>query len=237
MSAHTPQRVPDWFADPHETDWIDGLRPEAKHAVMAAMRQRHYDDGQYIYRAGDRDSWSFRVVAGTVHIRELDSRGKELLLVAYGPRNCFGIMPAIDGGAYPQDASAYGPVTLDCLHERSLAQLRETWPEIDRALAVWAVRRLREAMRMLRDRTFLDLRRQLAGQIDFLLEYSDAEATPDHPYRLRLTQEMLAASVGATRQAISNVLRAWASAEIVRYHYGDFVVLDRARLRREAQLS
>ena len=201
------------------------------------MERRDYDDGQAIYLAGRRDGWSYRVVSGVVHIHEIDSTGKEFLLVAFGPGNCFGVMQVIDGGPYPQHATAQGPVTLDCLSEEALNRLRQRWPEVDRALAVWAVRRLREAMNLLRDRTFLSLRHQLAGRIDFLLEFVHIDKSSGEAMRLPLTHEMLAASVGASRQAISAVLKDWAQKGIVHYHYGQFTVLDREGLRAEAQPS
>lgn len=235
---HPPARLrtaPSWSVEANDTDWIKSLPRDPRREVEMALQRRNYADRQAIYSAGQRDGWSYRVVSGTVHIREIDSTGKEFLVVGFGPGNCFGVMQVIDGGPYPQHAVAHGAVTLDCLSEGALNGLRERWPEIDRALAVWAVRRLREVMGLLRDRIFLDLRRQLAGRIDFLLEFVDGNASPGQPLRLQLTHEMLAASVGATRQAISAVLKDWAQAGIVHYHYGQFTVLNREGLRAEAR--
>ena len=224
-----------WSFEANGTDWIKSLSADARREVEMALQRRSYADGQAIYCAGQRDGWSYRVVSGTVHIREIDSTGREFLIVGYGPGNCFGVMQVIDGGPYPQDAVAHGAVTLDCLSEGSLDRLRTRWPEIDRALAVWAVRRLRELMGVLRDSVFLDLRRQLAGRIDLLLEFVDDQGASGQALRLQLTHEMLAASVGATRQAISAVLKDWAQAGIVHYHYGQFTVLNREALRAEAR--
>lgn len=217
----------------HNTDWIESLSPAARQEVKAALVRRSFADGQIVYSAGQQDRWSFRVVSGVVHISEIDEDGKEFLLVAFGPGNCFGVMQAIDGGPYPQFATAHGPVTLDCLSGQAMNSLRQKWPEIDRALALWVVRRLREAMRMLRRRTTRDLRCQLAGQIDFLLEYIDREIAPEKKTRLQLplTQEVLGSTVGATRQAVSAVLREWADAGIVQYQYGKLTVLNREKLR------
>lgn len=213
------------------TNWIQSLPPVAADAVWGAMQKSQYAPGDVVYRAGDRTTDMYQVVGGSVQLREGSDEGKEVLLVIYGPGECFGSMPAIDGGPRPQDAVVTTPTTLDVLSKHDFDRLRDRYPAIDRALLGWALGRLRDMMRLYHAGSLYDLRRRLAGQIDFLLEFNGEEANGRPCDGLHITHDLLAASIGATRQAISKVLRDWADAGIVRYRYGYFEVLDRARLR------
>lgn len=213
------------------TNWIRGLPAPAADAVLGAMQQSHYAPGEMVYRVGDRTTDMYQVVSGSVQLREGSDEGKEVLLVIYGPGECFGSMPAIDGGPRPQDAVAAMPTTLGVLSKHDFDRIRDRFPVIDRALLVWALGRLRDMMRLYHAGSLYDLRRRLAGQIDFLLEYNGDETAGRACDGLHITHDLLAASIGATRQAISKVLRDWSEAGVVRYRYGHFEVLDRARLR------
>lgn len=214
-----------------QTNWILDLPPPIADKVRAAMQRRRYQPGDFVYRAGDETTDMFQLLSGSVYLREISDDGKEVLLVIYGPGECFGMMPAIDGGPRPQDAIVTMPTTLDILGKSDFDRLREQFAIIDRALLVWAMGRLRDMMRLYHAGSLHDLRRRLAGQIDFLLEYNRDQANGRPCDSLTLTHDLLAASVGATRQAISKVVREWADAGIVQYRYGHFQVLDRTRLR------
>ena len=51
-----------------------------------------------------------------------------------------------------------------------------------------------------------------------------------------LPQEILAQLIGATRQRVNQILKAWESEGIIHQQYGDVTLLDRARLENVAHL-
>jgi len=216
-------------------NWIANLPEHVQAAMRTRMVRRRYDEGQYIYRSGEKTDSLYQIVTGGVRMRTLTANGKEFMFVVYGPGDCIGYTSAIDGGARPQDAIAVRQSELDCLQKADFDALCVIHPAIQNALMVQLVHRLREVYDIYIAGNFLTLRQRLANQIEFLLNFSGSQRGGQPADELDLTQEMLATAVCATRQAISKLLREWVDAGIIQYHYGRIRVLDRERLRRIAQ--
>lgn len=216
-------------------NWIGNLPEPVQAAMRTRMVRRRFDDGQYVYRDGDTTTALYQIVTGGVRLRTLMANGKEFMWVVYGPGDCIGFMSAIDDGPRPQDAIAVGRVELNCMQKADFDALRAIHPEINSALMVHLVHRLRELYNVYLAGNFLTLRQRLANQIEFLLNYSGSQGGDDASGELELTQEMLATAVCATRQAISKLLREWGEQGIISYHYGRLQVTDRKRLRVIAQ--
>lgn len=218
-----------------DANWIDRLPPDAQKEVRAVMTRRRFKRGQPIYRGGDESDTIFQVVRGTVLFSELTADGRETLYGSGGPGACFGLAPAILGGSRIGTAVASEETELDCLSRTEFDRLRDRYSAIDRALLVWACEQMRDVIRALHELKSPDLGHRLASQIVLLLEY--AGPGPDGGARdtLKITHEMLAASIGATRQGISKVLRGWSAAGLIQYRYGRFRVLDVQRLQRIAR--
>lgn len=212
-------------------NWIGELPEPVRVAMRACTVRRSYHDGQFIYRSGESTANLCQIVTGGVRLRSIMASGKEFMWAVYGPGDCLGFMSAIDGGTRPQDAIAAGPVELDCLRKEDFDALRLTHREIDRALTVNLVHRLRELYGIYLAGNFLSLRQRLANQLEFLLSFSGAQPGGQLGDELDLTQEMLASAVCATRQAISKLLREWVDAGVIEYRYGRIRVIDRVRLR------
>lgn len=223
------------MSDIPETNWIDRLPPEVRTQVHAAMMRRRFAAGQPVYRSGDASDTIYQVVRGTVLFRELSADGHETLYGSAGPGSCFGLAPAVLGGPRIGSAVPTETTELDCLARADFDRLRDHHPEIDRALVRWAFHQMRSAVRALHDLKSHQLERRLANQIMLLLAYAGPAADGGERDALDMTQETLAASVGATRQGISKIVREWSEAGLVQYRYGRFRVLDMPRLRQVAQ--
>lgn len=211
-------------------DWIGSLPEEVRRAVHASMVRRTCRPGEIIFAAGELSTAIYQIVSGTVRFSDISADGRETLFVICGPGACFGNASAVMGGARVGTAVAEEPTVLDCLSKDAFDRLRDQYPHIDRALVVWAFDHMRLLLSRLQEGQQMDLRRRLAVQIVFLLSYAGLAADGRPRDLLELTQETLAASVGATRQAISKMLQDWSADGIVRYRYGRFQVLDRQRL-------
>jgi len=222
------------MSDIPETNWIDRLPPHVRDEVRSVMTRRRFTAGQPIYHGGDTSDTIYQVVRGTVLFRELSEDGQETLYAAVGPGGCIG-HTAILGVPRVGTATPTEETELDCLQRDDFERLRDLHPAIDRALVRWAIHHVLEAIRALHELKTHDLSRRLAYQILLLLRY--AGPTPDGTERdtLAISQETLAASVGATRQGISRIIREWSAAGLVHCHYGHFRVLNVKRLRQVAQ--
>ncbi|SIQ60132.1 Crp/Fnr family transcriptional regulator [Marinobacterium stanieri] len=212
-------------------NWLLLLPETVQKDVKARMVRRHFADGEAIYRYGEQGTTQYQVVSGAVRVRSLSDNGKEVTYVIYGPGECIGYLSAIDGDVRPQDAVAMGDVELGCLTLNHFEQLRERYRDIDRAMTLHLSRRMRELFKSYEVGKFFGLDRRLAHQIDFLLEVAEHATNGEGCNELELTQELLASSVSASRQAINKILKAWADAGVVEYSYGRIRILDRAALK------
>lgn len=107
--------------------------------------------------------------------------------------------------------------------------LRDAHPQIDRALAVHTSR-MRELFGFHLAGSFYSVRRRLARQLEFLLEFSGKGEHGEATQELALAQDMRASSICATRQAITKLLQEWGDAGIIDCRRRKLRVLDRQRL-------
>ena len=212
------------------SNWLQALPEDLQAAVRVRLTRRVFRDQQLIMRRGESTNYLFQVASGRVRIRAMAGRHKESVFVLYGPTAWFGYFHVFDGGGFASDAVAEGPTEVLCLATSDFEALNAVHPEMMRALGAQVVYRLRELYEMYLSGQFLSLRAQLARQVDFLLSHM-ARHSPEHDLQLDLTQESLAASVCATRQAVGKVLREWADQGLVEYGYRSLRVLDREGLR------
>lgn len=223
------------MSDASSANWIALLPTEVRAQLQARMVRRKYAHGQYIYRAGEKGSTQYQIVSGSVRLRVLSESGREATYVIYGPGNCIGYISAVDHGPRPQDVIAIGSVEVDCLSGSDFDELRGQFPTIDRTVQLHLCGRIRELFSMYEMGTLGTLRGRLAHQMIYLLDSSDLEAVKNGgESKLDLTQEMLASSVCATRQAISKIIKEWAECGLISYHYGRIRILNVERLREMA---
>ena len=214
----------------NSANWIALLPDEEKGELTRHMTPRQFQDGQYIYRTGENSQALYQITEGRVRLRVLSEHGKEVTYIIYGPGDCFGFLSALDHEPRAQDTIAVGDVTVTSLSIGDFERLRDLYPVIDRALLRHVAWRLRELFKIYEFGSLFDLRRRLALQIGFLLDFGGRGQEGEQSNELELTQETLASSVCATRQAISKVLKNWSDEGIIEYRYGRFRVLDRERL-------
>ncbi len=222
------------FRPVHRTDWFNDLALDLQKQLRARMTPRRFTAGALIYQEGDPGGVMYRIVDGKVRIRSLSACGKEVLMVIYGPGHCIGAVAVLDGLPRHNDAVAETDVILDALSEEDFHAIAQREPQLYKALAISYTMWIRDLHTMFSGG--LPLEERLARRLDFLLDFGVTESDDRNKVALRidLTQEMLAASVAVSRQAISRILQSWQESGVIDYRRGSMVVLDRFRLRRLA---
>lgn len=218
-------------------NWI-GLLPEnVQHEIKEKFKIKKFKDGEYVYRRGDVGNSQYQILSGSVRLRVIADNGKEATYVIYTSGDCIGFLSAIDHQERPQDVVAIGEVTIGKLLYSDFELLSEKHPSINKALCSHVSSRVRELFSMYENGMFFKLERRLASQILFLLEFSGSVSTCNGYQELDLTQEMLASSVCATRQAVNKVLKDWSDADIIEYHYGTISIKDFEKLQDISQVG
>ncbi|RRJ82668.1 Crp/Fnr family transcriptional regulator [Aestuariirhabdus litorea] len=219
---------------PFSANWIQRLPPSLRHVIHERMSRKTFNDGDYIYRRGEVGDNQYQIISGSVRLRAVSERGKEATYVIYGPEDCFGFLSVLDRGPRPHDAIAVGTVELHRLDYADFEALRTLYPLIDRVLCEHLCQRTREMISLYESGAFFRLRRRLAHQILFLQSFAGRPSKEGY-IELDLTQEMLASSVCATRQAVNKLLKEWSDDGVLDYHYGHIRIIDPHQLHMLAQ--
>jgi CRP-like cAMP-binding protein len=171
--------------------------------VLSPLREqatvRTYDRNELLFGQGDASAELYVVQSGRIAIAAKASDGRESVLAVLEDGSLFGELPLFDDAPRVADARALVESQVLVLEYAPVRAVLEEHPE-----ALWYVvrlltRRLRATDEALADAVFLDVPARTAKR---LLELAgDADE-----FKLPVTQEELAAMVGASRERVNKAL-------------------------------
>jgi len=211
---------------------LRNLPDESLARLTSTARRRTFRRGEVIFHQGDPGDALHFIVAGRVKVVLDAESGGEALIAIVGPGDCFGELALIDGEPRSATVEALEPVqTVSLTRADFFAFLRENPIALERLLASLAgmVRRSNEGVA---DLVFLDLEGRLVKK---LLELADAHGkTVDGAIEIEvpMTQEDLAAMIGATRASVNKVLGWYEDRGAIQRRGRRIAIFDRDRLRR-----
>lgn len=209
------------------------LDPDDRTVLLAAGRHRRYQRGAPIMLQGDHGDTVLLVLSGRVKITTNTPDGREILLAVDGPGDLLGEFEAIDGGG-PRTASNVAVEAVECraMTGQEFRDLLVASPSIALVILRWAVRRLRAADRRRVDAASLDTTHRLAR---LLLELADDPGQADEvEIDLPLTQDELASSIAASRDAVVRALTSLRSRHLIATARRRVTILDVKALREYA---
>jgi CRP/FNR family cyclic AMP-dependent transcriptional regulator len=168
-----------------------------KLAVRATTRR--YRRGEYICHAGESAARLFVVESGRIAIAVRARDGRESVAAVLGPGSLFGELPFFDGVPRSSDARALTPVLLGEVEYESVREVIDEQPGLLWDVALILTRRLRATDEALADAMFLDVTGRTAKR---LLQIAGS----DDEFSLPVTQEELAAMVGASRERVNKAI-------------------------------
>ena len=182
------------------------LADEDIRELMAVARRRIFRSGEVIFHRDDPGPVLYVIKEGKVKISLISPEGQEISLVVFGKGECFGEFAILDGLPRSADAVALERVECYTLQRSDFHKTIMKNPKI--AIQVMEVlsRRLRTTDQMVEDLIFLDVYGRVAKK---LLELADSHGSKvDNGIRIevRLTQQELAAMVGASRESVNKVM-------------------------------
>jgi CRP/FNR family transcriptional regulator, cyclic AMP receptor protein len=184
---------------------LGGLPRAELEQLAAAMRRRSYRQGEVVFHQGDPGDTLHLVYRGRLKIVLASATGDEAVLAIVGPGDLFGEMALLDGGPRSATVVALEPVETATLTRGDfLALLRRSPAAVNGLLAALA-RVIRQTDEDVGDLMFLDLQGRLAKK---LLELAEAHGRQANGIEIQvpLTQEELAAMIGATRPTVNQLL-------------------------------
>jgi CRP/FNR family transcriptional regulator, cyclic AMP receptor protein len=181
--------------------------PPVQVAELARLAQRRtYRRGETIFHKGDPGTSLYLITSGQVKIVLPSETGEEAVIAVLMAGDLFGELALFD--SLPRSATMVTVENTEVLLLRrdDFLGLVNHNPEIAIALLSVLSRRLRATDEMIEDAMFLDVPGRLAKRLLALAERHGTRTEHGLEIALKLTQQDLAAMVGATRESVNKHL-------------------------------
>lgn len=189
---------------------------------LPRARSRCVPPNGVLVRQGERPSHLFLVEEGVVALTAWEASGRRAVLALLGPGDAFG-----EAALFPEDGSASGQAV--CPEARALVEAKvlavppeplRSAVEAHARLSAWLAATLARRARRAEERLAWTLGLTVAERVRAVLEdLAGAYGRPTREGRfieVPLTQDFLAALVGATRESVNRAVRALARAGALR---------------------
>jgi CRP/FNR family transcriptional regulator/CRP/FNR family cyclic AMP-dependent transcriptional regulator len=176
-------------------------------AELAQMvRRRTYHRGETIFHKGDPGNSLYFITDGQVKVVLPSETGEEMILGVLETGDLFGELALFDG--LPRSATMVAVQNTDVLllYRDDFLGFVGRNPEVAVALLGVLSRRLRATNEWMEDAIFLDVPGRLAKRLLDLADRHGKQTDRGVEITLKLTQQDLAAMVGATRESVNKHL-------------------------------
>jgi CRP/FNR family transcriptional regulator, cyclic AMP receptor protein len=171
-----------------------------------AGRARRFRARQRIFREGEPGDQVIAILTGRVKVSVQTQSGREILLAVKEPGDLVGELSVIDGRPRSATAIAIEPVDALVVNAPAFAEFIESHPRIAVRLLRTLAAQIRDADRRSVDRDAGDTTCRVARRLVDLAERLGEHRGSGVEITLALSQDDLAAWVGATREATSRAL-------------------------------
>ena len=216
-------RIADFLA---ESPLFACLTVSERLAIAGKMRPRHFARDEIVFHRDDEAGQVFLIVAGTVKVSVPDETGREVVIALERGGDVFGELALFDEATRSATVTAITDTSALALGRADFMSVLEANPDAMRRMLGLLAKTVRRSTGHVEDLVFLDL----AGRVaKCLLDISDASGTD----RVELTQEDLAAFVGAARVSVNRVLAEFESRHAIVIGRRHLDIADRDVLKRE----
>ncbi|HHW88595.1 MAG TPA: Crp/Fnr family transcriptional regulator [Chloroflexi bacterium] len=231
-AAHAADSPPaEMIALWQQTNFLQSAPADAVLMLARHAAARTYEREAVIFLEGEPTAGLFLVATGVVKICHYSRDGREHILHFIQRGDTFNDVSVLDGGPNPATAVAHTDVTLWRVAREDLQTVVMHNPALAWAMIENLARRARLLVASVQDLAMRNVRGRLAR---LLLEQAEASESGAPP--APLTQEDIAHHLGTVREVIGRTLRALAADGLIAIERQQIVVLDRERLREEAEI-
>ena len=219
-----------WFKGPLEL--LTGISQQAVRQFEAMVRTTKRRRGEWIFLLGDPADTIYLLREGRMKITALGEDGHEVLHEIVGPGEIFGDTSPILGIPRTTSAQALEASLLCEIPRKDFEALLNMYPELSFRLLKSVGLRLKQAEAQLVNVICNDISHRVREVlIDLMVKESGA--LPNQPVKIKITQQDLANSIGASRQKTSQALKELENSNVVRLLYRSILVIAPRKLRNE----
>jgi CRP/FNR family transcriptional regulator, cyclic AMP receptor protein len=182
------------------------LPEEILDRLASAGRRRTYRRGEVIFHQGDPGETLLVIESGRVKVFTYADSGDETLLAILGPGDCFGELALIDGEPRSATIQALEAVEAVSVARSAFMALVKENPQAAQLLLAKLAEKIRYLTDVVSDLAFLDLEGRLAKRFLELAEKHGQIKGDEILIQVQITQDELAAMVGATRASVNKLI-------------------------------
>lgn len=217
---------------PGRLELLNGISQQTLHRFNAMVRTTRRRRGEWIFVLGDSADNIYLVQKGRMKITALSEDGHEVLHEIVGPGEIFGDTSTILGMPRTTSAQALEASLLYEIRRSDFETLLSMYPELAFQLLKSVGLRLKKAEAQLVNVICNDVSRRVREALIDLIA-KEVGVGSDRPIRIKITQQDLANSIGASRQKTWKALKELEDANVLRLSYGSILVLAPQKLRNE----
>ncbi len=194
-------------------------------------RERSYPRGSVILFEDDPGDSLFVVREGRVKVVLIGEDGREVILAILGPGDHFGELSLIDGAPRSAHVIAMDDARLIVLRREDFKRRIDESPALAWAMLNELSRRLRRADAQIGSLALLDV----SGRMAHLLLRSSSDTGSDTLAK-KLTHQMIAQMIGASRETVSRTMREFQDKGLISVHRRQITITDRATLEQMSRV-
>jgi CRP/FNR family transcriptional regulator, cyclic AMP receptor protein len=191
-------------------------------------RAKSYKRGEALFRKDDPGTHLYVVLDGSVKIALPGEFGQEALVSIMRKGDFFGELALFDGSPRSASATAMEDTRAALLARDDFLSFLESHPQAVRVLLDALAKTIRRLSDRVEDLIFLDVPSRVAK---YLLDLAQQDG--DAKLELTLTQDELAAFIGASRVSVNRVLGDLERREIIEIRRRHIVIRDADKLAKE----
>lgn len=186
------------------------LEAHELNVLLATANRQAIKARKALCERGEQGNELFIVIEGKLKVRTTSEDGKEVILGYIEAGEVVGEMALLDGQPRSADLVAVQDTDLLAIEQRAFLSFLESHPKVGLGIMQALTQRLRKAGILLEDARFLDLKSRLAKTLYRLAqEHGRTVAGGGIRIDLKISQEELGSLVGATRENVNKLVRAW----------------------------
>jgi CRP/FNR family transcriptional regulator, cyclic AMP receptor protein len=209
-------------------DLFAELRPDELARLAEASRRQDLRRGDIVFREGDEPDKLYVVVDGRIAISRRSVDGRESVVALMEEGDLFGEMGFFLPRGRSAEARALEPSTLLAVSFDPVRKIYEDRPELLWRVVSLLAERLNTMDEVLADSVFLDVTGRTAKR---LLEIAGGK----DEFVLPITQEELAAMVGASRERVNKAIASFVRLGWIEQSDRRYSITDREQLERRAR--
>lgn len=197
--------------------------------LASRMRVRQFARDEVVFHRDDPAGHFFVIVAGTVKLTGADESGREVVIAILRGGDVFGELELFDDQPRSVTVTAITETQALALGREDFFEVLERNPRSMRAMLTLLARTIRDTAGRIEDLVFLDVPSRVAKS---LLDLGSATGSNGE---IHLTQEDIAAFVGATRTSVNRVLADLEQRGIIALGRRHIEIKDQAALQRQVR--